>query len=430
MATGDTALMDVGGAPEAPVVETPEIQAPDTETAPVETVAEQAPTDQQPQSFDPSGKATPQALKNAFAKLSEGGDKKLADHIRGQYFENQSIRQMFPGGLNEIRNLRETFEVLGGEQGVQELQADAKEFAEVLKGISTGDPQVVDQVFEDSVEGGKKLSVAAFDKLRSVDPQLHSNLAMSAFSDILKQSGFPDGINTLAAGLDGLLEDIARPDGQKDAYRTVQNLRAWFEKFKAMGTRQTQNQPDEKSQQLAQREHEVATEKENLYRTNFNSNLNKQIVIPAFQKEMTAFLKGRTLTTEQKQTFESQFYSRLAKEFAEEGFTRKRDMLLQRHDDKALTNLYKPRVSELAPKIFKQVRDSLGYSVGTSAKLGAQAPTGPTFGKKPDASEINWNLDRSRARFQGRKDAQGRLIGEATLKNGKVVKWDWNAVNL
>jgi len=346
-------------------------------------------------------------------------DKKLADHIRGQYFKTNQ----------EMRSMQETFDALGGEEGISSMRQEVQDYANVLSQVAAGDPKAVEQVFADSVEGGKKLTMHAFDKLKSVDPAMHSALAMSAFGDILKGSGFPDGLNTLAAGIDGLLEDIARTDGQKDAYRTASNLKAWFDKFKAMGERPKDNQPDEREKSLAEKEKALNTEKENIWRNTFNENLNKELVAPAFKTQMDAFLKGRSLTPQQKAKIETDFYSALSQEFAnDKKFAEKRDMLTGRRDEKGLKAIYSPRLGELVPKVFKGVRDQLGYGGAAGRPPAAAAATGPTFGKKPDASEVDWSKDRGRIRFMGKSNGKGQHVGEATLKNGKVVQFDWNAV--
>jgi hypothetical protein len=431
MATGDTALMDAGiGAAEV---------APPEETQVVETGAEGAELGGEPeaqqeetqvQSFGADGKPTSQALKSAFSKLAEG-DKKLADHIRGQYFKANEVLTMFPNGLADARALKETFDALGGEEGIQELHQEAEEYATELTMVAEGNPEILDNIIANSRDGFVKLMGAGFDKLKALDTNLYGQLALSGFGDILKRSGFPDGLNTLVGGIMKLALDI-QEGKQERAFEAAQNLHAWFKKFSEMDTRKELDEPNRESETLQKERRELAMAKENIYRENFNSSLNKQLVMPAFQKEMQAFLKGKQLTTPQKQKIESDFYAALSQEFSKDAsFTKKRDMLLQRHDDAGLMSIYRPRIGELAPRVFKSVRDSLGWSAGITKQSnnGASgAQSAPVFGSKPDASEIDWTKDRSHARYMGKDDGKGNLIGEATLKNGKIRRWNWNMV--
>jgi hypothetical protein len=423
MAAGDAALMDVG-AVEAPVVDTPEVDSGTVEQ--VDQPEQQQQTDgaQQPQpSFEKDGKPSQAALKSAFQKLREL-DPKLAEHIRGQYHLEGSIRSMFPGGVQEARALKETFDTLGGEEGITTLRTEAQEYADELAMVSEGNPKVVDNIFASSPEGAAKLTEYSFSKLRNVNPERYAAISMSGFSDVLRQNGFPDGVNTMAAAIGALVEDIANGK-QERAHDQASNLSAWFKKFQQMGAKPAgQQEVDPRQKELDTREQTIRQQEEANFRTGFNTKLNSELVIPSFKKMMGEFFKGKNLTTEQKQRIEKNFYTDLAEEFSkDDAFKSKRDIVLKRKDEKALMNLYRPRLEEIAPKVFKSVTVGLGWRRAPNAtdNLGnGNGNANPAMlAAKPRSEDINWDKDKSRARF---------MRGEATLRNGKEVKWDWNAV--
>ena len=195
---GGAAVLDAGA--DVGAVETPEVsQGAETQVEQPETPTEQPQTEGQQQSFDAQGKPTPQALKNAFDKLAEG-DKKIADHLRGRYFKAQEYERLFPTPKDALM-AKETLETLGGEEGLEQLQQERQQYAAELAMFAEGNPKLLDDLIADSKDGFIKLAPEAFDRLRSIDPQLYNSVALGGFSDILKSSGFPDGLNTMAAGI-------------------------------------------------------------------------------------------------------------------------------------------------------------------------------------------------------------------------------------
>jgi len=417
MSTSDAALMDAGAVETPELIETPEVETGAEVVEGQEPSVEQTDGAQPTTSFEKDGSPNQAALKSAFGKLAEG-DKKLADHIRGRYFEGSEIKKLFPGGLAEVRGLKETFETFGGEEGLNTLRQEAQDYATELTMVANGDPKVLDNIIADSKDGFLKLAAESIPRLKSLNPELYGQISMAGFSDVLRSSGFPDGINTMAGGIAELVSDI-QEGRQQQALDAARNLGAWFVKFKAMSVPPKSNEPDERVKALDTREQTLKTKEENDYRAGFNSRLNSNLVIPGFKKQMTDFFKGKTLTNEQKQRIEKNFYTDLSEEFKEKGFRSKLDILLQRKDEKGMLNLYRSRLDELIPKVFKNVTSGLGWRGNGAPRTNGTGGGVIVLSKKPDAGDIDWTKDKSRARF---------MKGEATLKTGKEARWDWNKV--
>ncbi len=409
---GGAAVLDAGA--DIGAVETPEAsQGGETPVEQPETQPEQPQTEGQQQNFDAQGKPTPQALKSAFDKLAEG-DKKIADHLRGRYFKAQEYERLFPMA-------KETLETLGGEEGIEQLQQERQQYAAELAMFAEGNPKLLDDLIADSKDGFIKLAPEAFNRLRSIDPQLYNSVALGGFSDILKSSGFPDGLNTMAAGVAELVDHIQN-GRQNEAFNASRNLAAWFAKFKEMAGagRPKQNEPDERAKQLDQREKEIQSKQENDYRQGVNSQLNSEVIKPLLQKHLAPLMKGRTLTPQQKSRLETQIYGDITKEVqSDKRFQDKRRALGERHDTKGILNLFRPRMEEIIPKVVKSVWTELGFSGAARPAANGNGQAAAIVTSKPRTEDVDWTHDKGKLRF---------MRGEATLKNGKIARWNWSDV--
>ena len=411
------AVMEAGGdvgAVETPqVTETPEIQ---TETPETPQITEgQEP--QQEQVFDQKGVPSLKAVKEALGQI---GNKQVADYFRKEHFSLEGYRKAFADPQSAIV-AKETLETLGGDEGITALRQENQDFARELQMFAEGNPELLDDLIADDKDGFLKLAPAAFDKLRSVNPELYNGEIIRGFDSILKSSGFPDGMNTMASGVMELVSHI-QEGRQQAAYDTARNLASWMQRFQKLGTaeRPQFNAPDERAKRLDERESELKRTEENNYRQDLNAQVNDTLK-PMLQRALAPLMKGRTLTTEQKQRLESAIYTDIAKDLqADKKFQEKRRMLGERRDSKGVINLFRGRLEELVPKIVKSVWSGSGFSSGAVRQA---APSNGnnvvSMGGKPRAEDIDWSKDRNRNRF---------MSGEATLKNGKTVRWNWNNV--
>jgi hypothetical protein len=410
---GGAAVLDSGGDVGA-VETTPEVSQPtETGVEQPETQPEQPQTPGQQPAFDQSGKPTPEALKNALSKIAET-DKRLADHFRGRFFKTEQYEKVFPTPQDAL-SAKETIDIVGGENGIAQLQDVSNRYVAALN----GDASVLEDIAADSKEGFIKIAPTAFDMLKTMAPEVYQAKSMSGFSDVLRSSGFPDGINTMAAGI-GELVDHIKEGRQQQAFDAARNLGAWFDKFKGMAKPATpQNQADPEQEKFKTEKQEFDSQKKEQYRNDVNSQINDSLVKPLLTKLMAPLMKGRTLTIEQKQTLEGLIYTNLTKEIiSDERFNEKRRILQDRQDSKGILNLYRPRLEELMPKVVKAAWASTGHA-SAAPKPQANGNAQMTIGTKPRPEDIDWTKDRGRQRF---------MSGEATLKNGKIAKWDWSKV--
>lgn len=416
---GGAAVLDTGA--DTGAVETPEVSTGvETPETPEITTPEPQETTEQQQNFDATGKPTPQALKQAFDKLAEG-DKKIADHLRGRYFKAQEYERLFPTPKDALL-AKETLDTLGGEEGIEQLQQERQEYARELTMFANGDPQLLKDLAADSPEGLNKLIPHAMDMLAQSNPELYTDMVLEGFHQILQRSGFPDGLNTLAAGAFEIMDHVQN-GRQNEAFNGSRNLYAWLQKFKEkMGTgRPKVSEPDERMKAVEEKERNLQKTEENNYRQSVNSQLNNEVIKPILNKALAPLMKGRTLTVQQKQRLETMIYNDITREVqSDKRFQDKRRALGERHDTKGLMNLFRPRMEEIIPKVVKSVWSDSGFgSPARPAASNGNAAAQVMVGKKPNADDIDWTKDRNRNRY---------MHGEATLKNGKIARWKWENV--
>lgn len=390
-------------------------QVSDISTQTAENSTEQQ---QQAQGFDPTGKPSPQTLRAGLEKLGEI-DKRLPDYFRKNFFKVEQYER--EGTLQEFRNLKENFTALGGEEGIEQLQQERQEYARELTMFAEGNPQLLDDLIADSKDGFVKLAPEAFDRLRGIDPALYNSVALGGFSEILKSSGFPDGLSTLAAGAAELVDHIQN-GRQQEAFNASRNLAAWMAKFKEMAGagRPRVAEPDERMKKIEEKEQNLARTEENNYRQSVNSQLNSEIIKPILNKALAPLMKGRALTVPQKQRLETMIYNDITREVqSDKRFQDKRRALGERHDTKGLMNLFRPRMEEIIPKVVKSVWSDSGFGSAPRPAANGNGAAQIQVGQKPNADDIDWSKDRNRNRF---------MHGEATLKNGKIARWKWDNV--
>src|SRR6266403_4636608 len=65
------------------------------------------------------------------------------DHFRRKAYDEES-----PGGVNEARQIKATFEALGGQEGLDGLQGEVDDYRNEIKQFSEGDPALLTQLHE------------------------------------------------------------------------------------------------------------------------------------------------------------------------------------------------------------------------------------------------------------------------------------------
>ena len=400
---------------EAPV-ETP-VET-DVVESPVET---DVPTESQEQTQEKpweGGRPSKTSLDKIFKGIE---DKRLAEHLRGRYFKAQDYEQVYPS-VQEARDAKETLEIYGGSEGIEAIKAESQEFAATLAQLDAGDPAALRQLASENPEAILNLAGPGLDLVRSINPQAYGAIVSDSFSKLLESNGFPQGTETLVAGVGQILDDVLKGN-QAAAADRLKHLYAWMEKISGMKSGLPKRE-EKKENPFAEREQAVAQKEQSLFVGGVAREMTK-IFNDAIREQLTPLTKGKNITQQQLQGIVADAYSEITNDFkSKEDFQRKQSLLLEQKNGKQLLQLVKSRMGlrgpdglTLAARAVKKAWASRGFGVASTRTASTQVVS--KVNQKPRGDDVDWTKDRNRERY---------MRGEATLKNGKTVRWDWNAV--
>lgn len=170
--TTDTSVAEApdSGASEQGLIETP-VESATTEGAqPQEQISQQT---YKAVVQDEKGTSRLDAKAKATIDKISAEDPQLGKQIRDALFEADRIKRALPEGLAEVRRLRETFENLGGEQGIQEAQQEMDGWHQFDSQYMAGDPKALEFMLSspESQQAFLKLAPLAFNKFEELNPE-------------------------------------------------------------------------------------------------------------------------------------------------------------------------------------------------------------------------------------------------------------------
>jgi hypothetical protein len=413
----ETMIADVGAVEEAPAIEAPETEIEETPAESTEETQPEVPEGEQPESEE--GKAPVSlgdAVKNALNKFREA-DPKGAQILRKEHFENLSYKQTFPT-VAEAQAAKETMELLGGEEGIATLQQDREEYKHLINRLTEGDRDAVEEFAKEAPEGLAKMLSPALEKVKQFNRSQFERAIAPHMADTFREKG-------LTSVVSRLLEDI-HSGRQKEAFTGAQEV-AKFLQGVADFAEQSKEQP------LSEKEKEIQTKEQALnereYKT-YQGDVTRsavQSMNSILEKELAPYLKGKTLTKEQKQGLVSDAYTIASNAVA----ANPRYMaMLKAHFDKRSP---KEEVSRFITSHFKQQAGTAVKKAWGNRGFTGTAKPAPSNGKPASVTTIASKPPKqgaqpnefSMARFNNRETY---IQGLVTLNNGHKVKVDWTKV--
>lgn len=406
-------------APEGLLSETPgvETEAPvETEETPVDTEEVESPEESaeaeeaEPQPTD-YRKQTLEYLKSL--KAQDGIDPKLIKHIRDTYMRESAYNEI--GDINSVRGLKSQLEAIGGPEGLADLQATVASVEETDALLEAGDPQILDQIFEDARDGAIKLAPHYIDRIQKLDPQAFERMMLPHIVNYLKQNNFENAI----AYMGRLVGENA--EAKKWTDQTLQwfnNIARQSENFRTDTLSPERDQLKQERQTLIQERDKMFMESiqgEVLNHT--NTELSKKL--QPFQNA----LKG--LSELQRRDIANSVYGEIERAInADRSFNSQLEAMKasKRRDRAGIVRFINTKVSSIADEAVKKIASGYGLKVGGVAPKGTkpQAPSGrgtlqnPILVKEHPGTE---NIDHD-------KTTEDMIYkGIYTLKNGRVVKW-------
>ena len=341
----------------------------------------------------------------------------LARAIQRALFKEAEYARELPNGLKDVKALRETIETLGGEHGIQEIQAELNGWQQFDQQFTAGDPKAVE--FMTSEPEGQaaflKLIPSALQKYEELHPEGYSQYMAQVFAHTIGQSGIP-------LALERLSDFIGENPKAQEQWSKIAGF------IKGIGDMSRKaveapkfgpTTPDTRGQDLDTREAQLTR---NEWRSETAGEQRS-----VFQSEWTRLSAGRKLSEPQSAAVKELFESRLNR-----AIKGNHADTLERYfkaKDKAGFMRYAAQLNKVeVPKALREAFDAVvpgkpgPKAVAPPAKNGAPPARGVPIAqgfvqvaKQPATMEIDYkNSFNTPANFQS---------GKAVLKGGKPVQW-------
>lgn len=137
-----------------------------------------------------------------FLQETKAKDPKLAQQLRGALFDSDQLRRSFPGGIKEAAALKQSFEALGGEAGLQEMRGNLDFFQGIDADFTAGNPRFVEALADADPAAFAKIAPAVIAKWESLHPEALSSFVSGKMLTEMGGKGFELALMRLADFID------------------------------------------------------------------------------------------------------------------------------------------------------------------------------------------------------------------------------------
>ncbi|HZU11107.1 MAG TPA: hypothetical protein VFA02_14470 [Pseudacidobacterium sp.] len=364
------------------------------------------------------GRRGPQNIRNSIKAAAEA----LPDHAQAfkelgnSYFREQAYKQVFPT-VQEATTAKNLIDSVGGLDGISQLQERDQLYTAQDDMLREGNPEVLDDFFEDFPEGAAALAPHYLDRLAKMNPEAFSSAVVPYVVGMLENAGIG---NYLASILQE--QDPARAKGM------VEQLARWYQQ-QVQGAAQLKTAAPKFPAQdrLKQEQTKIEQERENLFMEGVRTKVNASVQ-PELDRTIEQYTKQYKLNDTQKKYFQDIVQRRVVEELNNDA-TYKKQVDLRKasksrtHDTVAsyISGEFNRRLKDAAFTVAKELYGAPKAAVSQNTgvvKAGTPKSTpsgGPIYvsQRPPDAQ-----LDLSRP------GAELLLIkGQAYTKDGRFITW-------
>lgn len=367
------------------------------------------------------GKSLPADLRNLIKHIRET-DKtpaasKLVSRIRNLYFGDRAFRSEFPGGLKEAREFKQQMEEVGGAEAIAAMAQERAEWEHLDEQFSSGDPEFVRGIAEQSPEAFVSLVPAVLETAAKINPEFHSSLVANIVSRTLEGAGLGNHLY--------LLNEMMAMKNYDRAAEMVQQLAQWTKQTLESGRnapqvkRPEQKTPDAREQQLAEREQKLFNQEVGTQYDRFRA--------PLMKAEMAKYPRFKEADNLTAQTAQKEILALIAQRSdADPAFLARFDRYYAARDSQGLLKLAQSQFKALLPDAVRRVHAKMSRNVGNGRSQQAAKPQQRTA-QAPQQVSTAWTKVSSVPRpddVDRMRTTREMIFSEsAVLKNGRRVYW-------
>jgi hypothetical protein len=372
----------------------PEVEAPDTDAGQdsPEDAPESDTSDEPEGSEDASEGETPSADVQADPYLKDRGDERtlpkwakelikekpeLAGSIKALHFGNQRYSKFGTapefqkykttidnfGGIDKVLSAKSRLDSLGGESGLDELQAELQEFRALDKDWNEQPAAFIDRLIDNNADNYSSMMPTALVKWAHKDFQSYAHVIAQATVNTLAQNGTLNG-------LDMVSQALATGNVERAKQIMAQVTGALEEVFQLSQKAPTPrvSAPDPQKQKFEQERQQFAAEKMKAFDASVQAD-NNQWLTPGIKKEFAAVVKGKQISDNLFARLDDAVRQEIGPMIqANQDFQKQRNALRSKGDRDGVVRLWKQHASPLIPKAVRNVAKSFDLLGNVSAK--------------------------------------------------------------
>lgn len=334
------------------------------------------------------------------------------------FFGLRAFKTEFPGGIPEARRLKQTFDLVGGEAGLQKMQTDNADFSTVAKQFMDGDPAfVADLAAEDPVAFGTHVP-AILSKYKEIDPEGYRREVAKQISGEHAAWGlFPQ----LRAVYDAI--NSGKTDEAKEILNAIAN---WHDKIENL-SKQEDDPRYKRLQETLKKERGSRSEQETEVFNNAYRSESVQGIDKAAKAIVQSYIKGKNYDANDEQLLMRNVIQEANQAMLKDkDFIAKRDLLIQRRDKEAsvrfAVSAWERALGEAAKRVMRTFSRGATPAPTVAPTNGKPAPAKLPPGLQKVAPEwMNTNMklvDRSKT-----PTTMILNLRQAVLLDGRKVTW-------
>lgn len=328
-----------------------------------------------------------------------------------------------------------SFEAVGGEKGLTDLQDENNDYRNEIKQFSEGDPALLTQLHESNPDSFGTAISNGLELLANKSPELFEKVLLPSLVSRLEKAGLPATMAQIA--------ELVKEGKGQEAYDLTLKVSGWLDKAKNIASKQIElrSKKDPEREALDRDRAQLDSDKRKQFETSIATDVNRQNN-SATSKIVEPFFKELKLRPEGRREFINSLNQRIwTKMKNDEPFQRAAKAIMSKGDAARTARFTAAKFAELLPVEFRTLRNAMYPSYATkkatvAAKPGAgaggngaaagagtgAAAAGATkvnyTGGKPNREDVDW----------AKTNDTFWIAGRAFLKNGKEVRWNWKEV--
>lgn len=342
--------------------------------------------------------------------------------IRNALFLEDRLKRELPGGLAEIKQLRQHIDKLGGEEGIQEMTGELDGWRDFDNQYTAGDPKVLEFLTAEpqAKDAFLKIAPAAFEKFRELNPDGYGAYVSQVFQADLYRQQIP-------WILQGLRQHIPAENAQaQELFGKIENYIKRIDQLAANSVTPAATKPNEQDQTRIK---ELETRETNLRRTEWRSATDKTHA-QLYQTERAKVIGDRRLTSEQRATITELYGIKLQAILkATPKFNENLDRYFASNKKDGFTKYVESVYREAVPKALRAAvaQAGVGAKPGPAPGTAAEKKAPPIAGTAAAKPIPGFQLVNAKPKMETvdrvNTSSEMWLKGQAVLRDGKKVSW-------